>query len=177
MRTFEKFKRFGKGMRVDEDLVRGFPMFSGKAPKGHWYPQAFREGATDEDYCFVEVVHDEDMLLPMVLLRRTLPSGRTISIDTMGFSMLNGGTGIAHINMNNGDNRVENLTRVNERRAREMLLSFDEDAPDPNPPPEGLDMNSQDDLPGEVWMDVDPEDWMPGGKYFKMTQGLLKWPR
>lgn len=26
--------------------------------------------------------------------------------------------------------------------------------------------SSQDDLPGEVWMEVDPEDWLPDGKYY-----------
>ena len=43
-----------------------------------------------------------------------LPSGRTIDIDTMDFAMLNGGQGLAHINMNNSDNRVNNLKYVSE---------------------------------------------------------------
>ena len=61
-----------------------------------------------------------------MLLRRKLPSGRIISIDTCDFAMLNGDNGIAHLNMNNGDNRVENLKCVKEDEARKMLMDFKE---------------------------------------------------
>ena len=60
----------------------------------------------------------------LVLLRRRLPSGRVISIDTCEFAMLNGGVGIAHLNMNNGDNRVDNLKYVSEAEARHLLLKY-----------------------------------------------------
>ena len=40
--------------------------------------------------------------------------------------MLNGGAGIAHLNMNNSDNRVKNLKRVKEGEARKMLMDFEE---------------------------------------------------
>ena len=103
-----QFKRDGTGVVVDQALVNQFPLFHGKAPPGHPYPQAFTEGATDTRFCFVETVGD------MTLLRRMLPSGRTINIDTMDFAMLNGGQGLAHINMNNIDNRVSNLSEANE---------------------------------------------------------------
>ena len=44
----------------------------------------------------------------------------------MDFAMLNGGAGIAHLNMNNGDNRGENLKWVKEDEARKMLMDFEE---------------------------------------------------
>ena len=118
-RTFivalEQFKKDGTGSTIEDQLLKEFPLFHGKAPKGHPYPQAFTEGATDNDYCYIERVVD------LVLLRRKLPSGRIISIDTCEFAMLNGGAGIAHLNMNNGDNRVENLKWVKENGP---LLSY-----------------------------------------------------
>ena len=40
--------------------------------------------------------------------------------------MLNGGAGIAHLNMNNSDNRVKNLKWVKEGEARKMLMDFEE---------------------------------------------------
>ena len=61
-----------------------------------------------------------------MLLRRKLPSGRVISIDTCDFAMLNGGAGIAHLNMNDSDNRVKNLKWVKEGEARKMLMDFEE---------------------------------------------------
>ena len=62
----------------------------------------------------------------LVLLRRRLPSGRVISIDTCEFAMLNGSVGIAHRNMDNGDNRVANLKYVTEVEARRLLLEYGE---------------------------------------------------
>ena len=87
---------------------------------GHPYPQAFTEGATDEHYCCVERVDD------LVLLRRAAQR-RHISIDIGEFAMLNGGAGIAHLNMNNGDNRVENLKWVKEAEARKLLMVEDDE--------------------------------------------------
>ena len=114
-----KFKEDGTGSRIDATLLAEFPLFHGKAPPGHPYPNAFKGGATDEKYCYVEAVDG------LVLLRRRLPNGRVINIDTCDFDMLNGGVGIAHINMNNGDNRVENLKMVTEAEARKMLLEYE----------------------------------------------------
>ena len=89
--VLEQFKKDGTGSHIEDQLLKEFPLFHGKAPSGHPYPQAFTEGATDDAYCYVERVDD------LVLLRRKLPSGRIISIDTMDFAMLNGGAGIAHL--------------------------------------------------------------------------------
>ena len=60
----------------------------------------------------------------MILLSRILPSGRVISIDTCEFEMLNGGMGLAHLNMNNADNRIQNLKYVSEAEARKMLMEY-----------------------------------------------------
>ena len=114
MRMDQKQKK-----RAASECRNEFPLFHGKAPPGHPYPQAFTKGAIDKDYCYIERVDDD-----LVLLRRKLPNGRVISIDTCDFAMLNGGGGIAHLDMNNGDNRVENLTWVKESEARKMLMEF-----------------------------------------------------
>ena len=37
----------------------------------------------------------------------------------------NAGQGVAHLNMNNSDNRVNNLKWVDETEARKMLLEFE----------------------------------------------------
>ena len=124
-RTFtaalEQFKKDGTGSTIEGTLLKEFPLFHGKAPADHPYPQAFTEGATDKECCYIERVDDD-----LVLLRRKLPSGRTISIDTCDFAMLNGGAGIAHLNMNNGDNRIDNLKWIGEAEARRMLMDFEE---------------------------------------------------
>ena len=62
----------------------------------------------------------------MLLLRRMLPSGRIISVDTCDGEMLKGGMGIAHLNMDNSDNRAANLQWCNEADAREKLLTYEE---------------------------------------------------
>jgi hypothetical protein len=118
--ALEQFKKDGTGSAIEDTLLKEFPLFHGKAPPGHPYPQAFTEGAIDKDYCYIERVDDD-----LVLLRRKLPSGRVISIDTCDFAMLNGGAGIA-LNMNNADNRVENLKWVKEDEARKLLMEFEE---------------------------------------------------
>ena len=118
--THTQFKKDGTGSHIEDQLLKEFPLFHGKAPAGHPYPQAFTEGAIDDAHCYIERV-DEDL----VLLRRKLPSGRIISVDTCDFAMLNGGDGIAHLNMNNGDNRVENLKWVKEAEARKLLMEFE----------------------------------------------------
>ena len=119
--SLSQFKKDGTGLHIQDELVNDFPLFQGKAPAMHPYPQAFAEGATDEEYCYVERIDDD-----LVLLRRELPSGRIIDIDTNDFDMLNDGIGIVHLNMNNGDNRIENLMWVKESQARKMLMEFQE---------------------------------------------------
>ena len=47
--ALEQFKKDGTGSRVDDTLLKEFPLFHGKAPPGHPYPQAFTEGAAEED--------------------------------------------------------------------------------------------------------------------------------
>lgn len=111
------FKKNGTRMIINDTLLNAFPVFEGYAPVGHPYPQAFTDGAV-EPHCFVQRIGD------LVLLRHKLPNGRIISIDTCDFDMLNGGFGIAHLNMDNGDNRVHNLKWVDETEARKMLLEF-----------------------------------------------------
>ena len=137
--------------RADVKLVAGFVNFLGQRPlkDGELCKK-------DDDHCYklklhgreasnslhenttcqmakksrvMELVHDGchvEKKDGMVLLCRRLPSGRVISIDTMDGHMLNGGTGIAHLNFDNGDNRVENLEYVGEIEARKLLCGFEE---------------------------------------------------
>ena len=44
-------------------------------------------------------------------------------------AVCSGGAGIAHLNMNNGDNRVENLKCVGEAEARKLLMEFEDAVP------------------------------------------------
>ena len=61
----------------------------------------------------------------MVLLSRKLAGDRTIYIDCgPGGAMLRGGEGIAHRDMDNGNNHVDNLCSVREAEARKMLGAF-----------------------------------------------------
>lgn len=113
------FKQDGTDLRMDSELTKRLPLFTGKAPAGHPYLQAFTEGASDEAFCF-DVFEGKDV----ILLRRKLPSGRVISVDTCGFDMLNGGQGLAHFNMNSGDNIPANLKWVRESEARKLLMDF-----------------------------------------------------
>lgn len=77
------------------------------------------------DTCYIEDVGDE-----LILMRRKLPNGRIISIDTCDRAMLGGGHGIAHLNMNNADNRADNLRYVSEQEARYRLSTFQEEEND-----------------------------------------------
>ena len=77
-----------------------------------------------DDTCFVEHIGGDDF--PMICLSRKLPSGRIIRVDTQNNAMLTGGLGIAHVNMNNGDDRFTNLKLVTEQEARQMLMAFQE---------------------------------------------------
>lgn len=115
-----QFKRDGTGSVVDDSLVDEFPLFEGRAPNGHPYPQAFEEPPDNDDFCFLERTDGE------VLLCRKLPSGRVIFVDTMHYEMLNNGYGIAHKNMDTKDNCIKNLMHVKEAEARAMLLAFTE---------------------------------------------------
>ena len=63
----------------------------------------------------------------LVLLFRRLESGRVICIDTNMGKMLVGGVGIAHIDMNNANNKLENLRMVCLREAINMLRNFEDD--------------------------------------------------
>ena len=36
--ALEQFKKDGTGSRIDEELIKQFPLFHGKAPAGHPYP-------------------------------------------------------------------------------------------------------------------------------------------
>ena len=46
--ALEQFKKDGTGQCMDCTLLSQFPLFQGKAPSDHPYPQAFTEGATDD---------------------------------------------------------------------------------------------------------------------------------
>ena len=41
-----------------------------------------------------------------------------------GKGLINGGKGLAHLNMNNADNRIQNLKYVSEAEARKMLMKY-----------------------------------------------------
>ena len=70
------------------------------------------------DECYFETVDG------MLLLRRKLQSGRVINIDAMEGS----GYFIAHLNMDNTDNRLKNLSGyINEEEARALLMGFEEE--------------------------------------------------
>ena len=60
----------------------------------------------------------------MFMLSRRLPSGRIINIDAMDGALFHGGLGIAHLNMDNGDNSVTNLKYVDLAEAQALLLQF-----------------------------------------------------
>ena len=137
--VLKQFKVDGTGIYLEHNgLLTEFPVFIGKAPAGHPYPQAFKDGTDDEKWCYVETSNDLALLqdletdlycvraIKSVLLRRKLPSGRVISIDTCEFALLNGGAGVAHINMDINDNHAANLKSVHEPEARKMLMDFTE---------------------------------------------------
>ena len=52
------------------------------------------------------------------LLRRRLDDGRIINIDSVGGAMFAGGRGIAHMDMDNGNNRVRRTTTTTRRLTR-----------------------------------------------------------
>ena len=79
---------------------------------------------TAGDTCYIDHIGGDDC--PMICLSRKLPSGRIIRVDTQNNAMLTGGLGIAHVNMNNGDDRFTNLKLVTEQEARQMLMAFQE---------------------------------------------------
>ena len=84
-------------------------------------PSAKKLSKKAPDECFVEEADG------LVLLCRKLPSGRVVSIDAHpgpGPSLLEGGFGIAHLNMDTSDNAWQNLRWVNEKEARRMLGAF-----------------------------------------------------
>jgi hypothetical protein len=63
----------------------------------------------------------------MTLLSRRLPSGRIINVDAGEAGvMMRGGKGWAHVDMDNGNNNINNLKVVDELTAREMLMEFSE---------------------------------------------------
>jgi len=65
--------------------------------------------------------------LPLDLLCRRLESGRIICIDTNFREIYVGGVGIAHIDMNNSNNKLDNLRMVCFPEAIHMLMNFDDD--------------------------------------------------
>ena len=68
----KQFKQDGTGSHIDNVLLKEFPLFHGKAPAGHPYPQAFKDGATDKDYCYIECVDDDlDSLVKKGLITLT----------------------------------------------------------------------------------------------------------
>jgi hypothetical protein len=117
--ALKQFKEDGTGSVIDATLLAEFPLFRGQAPTGHPYPQAFTDSPTDAKHLFLRKSDG------MVLLCRHLSNGRIIQIDTDDFKMLNGGFGIAHLNMDNSDNRIDNIKLVTEAEARKMLLEYE----------------------------------------------------
>ena len=121
-RMLLQFKKYGTGIEINDDLLANFPLFHGMAPLHHPYPQAFTIRIKTTKYLWVEKHNG------LVLLRRKLPSGRKISIDTNDFAMLNGGTGIAMEQfVRSGSNEVgHGIKYVSEEEARKLLLEFEE---------------------------------------------------
>jgi len=72
-------------------------------------------------HMFIEEVNE------MKLLRRQLPTGRIISIDISGGGFLKGGRFIAHLDMNNSNNCINNLEMVNSDEAIKLLMDFEDD--------------------------------------------------
>ena len=81
----KQFKQDGTGSHIDNVLLKEFPLFHGKAPAGHPYPQAFKDGATDTDYCYIECV-DDDLDSLVHLLHRNVSCRAAVSSR----SILNG---------------------------------------------------------------------------------------
>jgi hypothetical protein len=68
------------------------------------------------------------------LLSRQLPSGRIINVDLGDWDdasqherAVSGGKGIAHLDMDNGNNIDSNIRYVTEAEGRRLLMGFTED--------------------------------------------------
>ena len=70
------------------------------------------------------VAYSEKVDNGLTLLRNILPSGRIISIDTDDGKLLRGGKSIAHVDMNNSNNNIENLQMVDLMQALHLLHEF-----------------------------------------------------
>ena len=70
------------------------------------------------------IAYSEKVDNGLTLLRNILPSGRIISIDTSDGKLLKGGKSIAHVDMNNSNNNIENLQMVDLMQALHLLHEF-----------------------------------------------------
>ena len=73
------------------------------------------------------IAYSEKVDNGLTLLRSILPSGRIISIDTSEGNLLRGGKSIAHVDMNNSNNSIENLKMVDLKDALKLLRDFRDD--------------------------------------------------
>ena len=73
------------------------------------------------------IAYSEKVDNGLTLLRSILPSGRIISIDTSEGNLLRGGKSIAHVDMNNSNNSIENLQMVDLTEALKLLHEFRDD--------------------------------------------------
>ena len=78
-------------------------------------------------YQIMMIAYSEKIDNGLTLLRRILPSGRVISIDTSEGNLLRGGKSIAHVDMNNSNNNIENLKMVDLKDALKLLHEFRDD--------------------------------------------------
>ena len=90
--------------------------------------QAFHLGKNEKPlldvYQVKMVAYSEKVDNGLTLLRNILPSGRIISIDTSDGKLLKGGKSIAHVDMNNSNNNIENLQMVDLMQALNLLHEF-----------------------------------------------------
>jgi len=121
MEKMKQFKQDGSGCEINRDMLASFPLFPGKAPAGHLYPQAFNVRLKTTYYLWVEEKNGR------VLLRRKLPSSRKISIDTRNYQMLNGGKGhLLCLDAIKPDGYEKEGRDVTEAEARKILIDYKE---------------------------------------------------
>ena len=74
----EQFKKDGTGSAIEDTLLKEFPLFYGKAPVGHPYPQAFKEGALSPLDCLFKHVASNAREQPVVALPALGEDGRQL---------------------------------------------------------------------------------------------------
>ena len=115
--AFEQFKKDGTGSHIEDQLLKEFPLFHGIAPPGHPYPQASTKSTATSS-----VSTTTWSCCAVSCRERPRHLDRHLQLCNAQWQRRH----LAHLNMNNGDNRVENLKWVNEDEARKLLMDFGE---------------------------------------------------